>query len=70
MVGTGGGGQHDDFLESNRVSGSEEAIAGVHAVVFIDLYDDGRYTFELVDVNGDVLDAGGERAKSDRQLDG
>jgi len=58
LIGTGGGEQHDDFIESPLVSGSEEAIAGIHAVVFIDLYDDGRYTFELVDVDGSVLDSG------------
>ena len=58
LIGTGGGEQHDDFLESTAVSGSEEAIAGVHAVLFIDLYDDGRYRFELVDVDGSVLDSG------------
>jgi hypothetical protein len=58
LIGTGGGEQHDDFIESPLVSGSEEAIAGIHAIVFIDLYDDGRYTFELVDVDGSVLDSG------------
>ena len=58
LVGTGGGEQHDDFIESDRVTGSEEAIAEVHAVLFIDLYRNGRYDFELIDVSGEVLDSG------------
>ncbi len=58
LVGTGGGEQHDDFIESDLVTGSEEAIAEVHAVLFMDLYRKGRYEFELIDVSGEVLDSG------------
>ncbi|MGH2774828.1 MAG: metallophosphoesterase family protein [Actinomycetota bacterium] len=58
LVGTGGSEQHDDFIESDLVTGSEEAIAQVHAVLFMDLYRNGRYEFELIDVSGEVLDSG------------
>ncbi|MPZ90027.1 MAG: hypothetical protein GEU68_00095 [Actinobacteria bacterium] len=58
LVGTGGGEQHDDFIESDLVTGSEQAIAQVHAVLFMDLFRNGRYEFELIDVSGEVLDSG------------
>jgi len=64
LVGTGGGEQHDDFVEADLVSGSEEAVAQVHAVLFMDLYNNGRYEFELIDVSGEVLDSGSENCRA------
>jgi hypothetical protein len=63
VVGTGGGEQHDDFVEPDLVSGSEEAVAQVHAVLFMDLYRNGKYEFELIDVSGEVLDSGSETCR-------
>lgn len=63
LVGTGGGEQHDDFVEADLVSGSEEAVAQVHAVLFMDLYRNGKYEFELIDVSGEVLDSGSDTCR-------
>ncbi len=57
-VGTGGGEQHDDFVKPALVAGSEQTVAQVHAVLFMNLYPDGRYEFQLVDVSNTVLDSG------------
>ena len=58
LVGTGGGEQHDDFLERERVEGSEEGIGQELGVLFITLEPDARYSFEFKTADGEVLDSG------------
>jgi acid phosphatase type 7 len=58
LVGTGGGEQHDDFIEREPVEGSEEAIGQELGVLFMILKPGARYSFEFKSADGDVLDSG------------
>jgi hypothetical protein len=64
LVGTGGGEQHDDFIEADRVAGSEVAIAQKKGVLFLSLARDGGYRFRFDSTEGPVLDRGAASCES------
>jgi acid phosphatase type 7 len=58
LVGTGGGEQHDDFIDSERVSGSDATVEQELGVLFMTLGSDGDYSFRFKNTDGEVLDRG------------